>query len=167
MATADIALPRRRLLAALRDAHAETTSRAEQLRAAVAGPGPMTQPLRGALTKLLKEAEAQLHRIEITLAHLNERPGGGLVLRSDSLPLFGGTRFREAEVAWAMAEEEREGAQEAARLRELAHRAGQHLAARLMDLTAGERAAAARDLGRLADAGTTGAGFGSQAAVRH
>lgn len=149
-AAADAAAPRRRLVGALRDAHAEAALRIAALRAAVeAGTPPIPRPL---LTRLLAEAEEQLRRLETAFAHLPTRPGGGLL---------GGTRPAARRAATppaacaahhgpaALAAEERRGAAEARALRNLAHLAGQHLAARLLDLTAEERAAAARDIDRL------------------
>jgi hypothetical protein len=149
-AAADAAAPRRRLVGALRDAHAEAALRIAALRAAVeAGAPPIPRPL---LARLLGEAEEQLRRLETAFAHLPTRPGGGLL---------GGTRpaaRRPPPVEpgrgachgpAALAAEERRGAAEARALRNLAHLAGQHLAARLLDLTAEERAAAARDVDRL------------------
>ena len=149
-AAADAAAPRRRLISALRDAHAEAALRIAALRGAIeTGTAPIPRAL---LTRLLAEAEEQLRRLETAFAHLPTRPGGGLV---------GGTRptARRAPTSQpgrgachgpaALAAEERRGAAEARALRNLAHLAGQHLAARLLDLTAEERAAAARDIERL------------------
>ena len=149
-AAADAAAPRRRLISALRDAHAEAALRITALRAAMeAGTQPVPRTL---LTRLLAEAEEQLRRLETAFAHLPAHPGGGLV---------GGTRPAARRAATpqaacaahhgpaALAAEERRGAAEARALRNLAHLAGQHLAARLLDLTAEERADAARDIDRL------------------
>jgi hypothetical protein len=149
-AAADAAAPRRRLTGALRDAHAEAALRIAALRGAIeTGTAPIPRAL---LTRLLAEAEEQLRRLETAFAHLPARPGGGLV---------GGTRpaARRALPAQpgrgtchgpaALAAEERRGAAEARALRNLAHLAGQHLAARLLDLTVEERATAARDIERL------------------
>jgi hypothetical protein len=55
-----------------------------------------------------------------------------------------------------LAAEERRGAAEARALRDLAHLAGQHLAARMLDLTAEERSAAAAALEQVAADGATG-----------
>jgi hypothetical protein len=149
-AAADAAAPRRRLVCALRDAHAEAALRIAALRGAVEAPPPRVP--RALLTRLLAEAEEQQRRLEMAFAHLPTRPGGGLV---------GGTRPAARRAATpqaacaahqgpaALAAEERRGAAEARALRNLAHLAGQHLAARLLDLTAEERATAARDIDRL------------------
>lgn len=121
-AAGDVAAPRRRLLAGLRDAHAEAGARIARLRGrdcALAG-------------RLLDEAEEQLRRIELLLALLRERP-------RPALPRDVGPT-----TAAVLAAEERAGAAEARRLRDMATLAEQHLAARLLDLTAEEREATAR-----------------------
>jgi hypothetical protein len=135
-AAADAAAPRRRLVAALRDAHAEASLRLTCLRAAAAAEPGLAPPLAppGLLARLIDEAEEQLRRIELVFAHLPERPATGRVRRSVG---------RQSCGPGAMAAEERRGAAEARALRDLAHLAGQHLAARLLDMTAAERAAAA------------------------
>ena len=138
-AAADAAAPRRRLLAALRDAHAEAKLRLASLDGA-ALPPPLAARLRA-------EAEAQQHRLELIFARLAERPGAG------RLPSRASAAARPvAEAPRALAAEERRGAAEARAMRDLAHLAGQHLAARLLDLTAEERAAAASALDQAAAA---------------
>jgi hypothetical protein len=124
-AAGEIAAPRRRLLAGLRDAHADAGARIARLR------HWPDAPLGG---RLLAEAQEQLRRIEQLLADLRERP-------RPALPFA----LRAASPA-SLAAEERAGAAEARRLRDIACLAEQHLAARLLDLTAEERAASARDL---------------------
>ncbi len=124
-AAVEVAAPRRRLLAGLRDAHAEAHARIARLHQAPAC--PMT-------TRLLEEAEEQFRRIELLLAQMRERPRAAMGL---SLP--------PVSVA-ELAAEERAGAAEARRLRDIACVAEQYLAARLLDLTAEERAATAEAL---------------------
>jgi hypothetical protein len=138
-AAADAAAPRRRLLAALRDAHAEA-----KLRIAILDHASLPPPLAA---RLRTEAEAQQHRLELIFARLAERPGTG------RLPGRASAAARPAaQDPRALAAEERRGAAEARALRDLAHLAGQHLAARLLDLTAEERAAAAAVLDQAAAA---------------
>lgn len=138
-AAADAAAPRRRLLAALRDAHAEAKLRITSLDHASLPP-----PLAA---RLHMEAEAQQHRLELIFARLAERPGVG------RLPGRTCTAARlAAECPKTLAAEERRGASEARAMRDLAHLAGQHLAARLLDLTAEERTAAAAALEQTAAA---------------
>ncbi len=148
-AAADTAAPRRRLAAALRDAHAEARLRIATLRAAETGarPGAIPAALRD---RLVAEAEEQLHRLETIFAQLGERPGCGraAALHAALLP-DGAWAAGRAGTLGALEAEERRGAEEARALRTLAHLSGQHLAARLLDLTAQERAAAARDVARL------------------
>jgi hypothetical protein len=139
-AAADAAAPRRRLVGALRDAHAEAALRIAALRGAVeAGPPPVSRAL---LARLLAEAEEQQRRLETAFAHLPTRPAAR---RAATPPAACAAHHGPA----ALAAEERRGAAEARALRNLAHLAGQHLAARLLDLTAEERATAARDIDRL------------------
>ncbi len=149
-AAADAAAPRRRLISALRDAHAEAALRIAALRGATeTGAAPIPRAL---LVRLLAEAEEQQRRLETAFAHLPTRPGGGLVggtrpaARRPPPALAGSGAYQGPA---ALAAEERRGATEARALRNLAHLAGQHLAARLLDLTAEERAAAAREIERL------------------
>jgi hypothetical protein len=121
-AAQEIAAPHRRLLAGLCDAHAETSARIARLRRAPQDPFT---------TRLLAEAEEQLRRVELLLAQWRQRP------RPARHPAL-------APATPAMlAAEERAGAAEARRLRDIASLAGDHLAARLLDLTAKERAATA------------------------
>jgi hypothetical protein len=136
-AAADTAAPRRRLLAALRDAHAEA-----KLRIAILDHASLPPPLAA---RLRGEAEAQQHRLELIFARLAERPGIGR-LRGQPGP----AARRGAEGPRMLAAEERRGAAEARALRDLAHLAGQHLAARMLDLTAEERSAAAAALDQAA-----------------
>jgi hypothetical protein len=149
-AAADAAAPRRRLISALRDAHAEAALRIAALRgASETGTAPIPRDL---LTRLLAEAEEQLRRLETAFAHLPTRPGGGLVGRARVAARRAPTvqpGCGASQGPAALAAEERRGAAEARALRNLAHLAGQHLAARLLDLTAEERAAAAREIERL------------------
>jgi hypothetical protein len=135
-AASGVADPRRRLLAGLRHAHAEATLRAALLRQA-ATPHPL-------LPRLVEEAEEQLRRLEQAFALLRERPGRGIALHD-------GADLDTFETA-TLVEEERRGAAEAATLRDLAHTAGQHMVARLLDLTAEERVATARALAATARA---------------
>jgi hypothetical protein len=150
-AARDVAAPRRRLLAALRDAHAEGGERVAALRrcdAALRAAGG-EELLRPALARLLGEAEEQLRRLEILFAQLRERPGAGLVDTSGpDLAMIAARRGPDHRRALLLALEAEEviGAREAAALRDLAHLAGQHLAARLLDMTAAERHRAAEDL---------------------
>lgn len=124
-AAVEIAAPRRRLLAGLRDAHAEANARITRLR--LTPPTPMA-------ARLLEEAEEQLRRLELLLAQMRERP-------RPALPFA-----RPPVTPDALAAEERAGAAEARRLRDMACLAEQYLAARLLDLTAQERAASAEAL---------------------
>ena len=149
-AAADAAAPRRRLTGALRDAHAEAALRIAALRAATETEAPPIP--RTLLARLLAEAEEQLRRLETAFAHLPTRPGGGLVGGTRPAPRRAPTSqpgCGASQGPAALAAEERRGATEARALRNLAHLAGQHLAARLLDLTTEERAAAARDIERL------------------
>ena len=123
-AAGDIAAPRRRLLAGLRDAHAEACARIARLR----------DPQDALAARLLDEAEEQLRRVELLLALLRERPRPA------------GPRDAAPATPSVLAVEERAGAAEARRLRDMATLADQHLAARLLDLTAEERDATARAL---------------------
>jgi hypothetical protein len=121
-AAQEIAAPHRRLLAGLRDAHAEASARIARLRQAP--DDPFT-------ARLLAEAEEQLRRVELLLAQWRERPRPALHLAlAPTTPE-------------ALAAEERAGAAEARRLRDVAILAVDYLAARLLDLTAEERAATA------------------------
>ena len=138
-AAANAAAPRRRLLAALRDAHAEA-----KLRIAILDHASLPPPLAA---RLRMEAEAQQHRLELIFARLAERPGISR-LRGQS----GSAARQAAEGSRMLAAEERRGAAEARALRDLAHLAGQHLAARMLDLTAEERSAAAAALAQAAAA---------------
>jgi ferritin-like metal-binding protein YciE len=154
-AAADFAAPRRRLVGALRDAHAEAALRVAALRAATEADTPSTP--HAALARLLAEAEEQLRRLEMAFAHLPGRPGDGRMggARPSAQDAPPGRARRGATFGPAvLAAEELRGAAEARALRDLAHLAGQHLAARLLDMTAEERAATARDIERLA--GPTG-----------
>ena len=149
-AAADAAAPRRRLVGALRDAHAEAALRIAALRGATEAGTPSIP--RALLLRLLAEAEEQQRRLETAFAHLPTRPGGGLVgvarpsARRPPPALAGSGAYGGPA---ALVAEERRGAAEARALRNLAHLAGQHLAARLLDLTAEERATAAREIERL------------------
>ncbi len=148
-AAPDAAAPRRRLLAALRDAHAEAGQRIALLRRCGTMLAP---PVRAVIARLLAEAEEQLRRLELVLAQLRERPGAGLIGTSANVLLAiaaRGTPGRDAAFLLALEGEERRGAEEALALRRLASTAGQHLAARLLDMSAAEHAAAARDIARL------------------
>jgi hypothetical protein len=138
---ANAAAPRRRLVAALRDAHGEAALRIASLRTAALAESPAVPP--PLLAQLLEEAEAQQYRLEMVFALLPDRPGAGR-LRRASGPAIPGPAM--------LAAEERGGAAEARALRDLAHLAGQHLAARLLDMGAAERAAAAAALERCAAA---------------
>jgi hypothetical protein len=163
-AAADAAAPRRRLVGALRDAHAEAALRVAALRDApedapkdatedATGADTTPPPPRSVLARLLAEAEEQLRRLEMAFAQLPERPGGermGCARPSARKPRSGHARCGASHGLVALAAEERRGVAEARALRNLAHLAGQHLAARLLDMTAEERAAAARDIERLA-----------------
>lgn len=139
-AAADAAAPRRRLLAGLRDAHAEAGLRLAILDSAALPPA--------LATRLRAEAAAQRHRLELVFARLAERPG------ASGLPRRAGSAAQPAAPdPQALATEERRGAAEARALRDLAHLAGQHLAARMLDLTAEERAATAAALDQAAAPG--------------
>jgi hypothetical protein len=145
-AAADIAAPARRLLAGLRDAHAEAGARVAMLQDLIARPDLHGRPTRFAVARLLGEAEEQFRRIEIVFSHLRARPSPGA---THSVPLPAAPP-RDAVMLRLLEAEERRGAQDALALRGLAQLCGQHLAARLLDLTAEERGAAARDLAELA-----------------
>jgi hypothetical protein len=162
-AAADIAAPRRRLLAALRDAHAEASLRIASLRECDAMLSDRHSGPRAVLARLLGEAEEQLRRLEILFAGLRERPGAGIAppagLRLAALVTCSGPDD-EATLVLALLALERSGAEEARRLRHLAWAAGNNLAARLLDLTAAEREGTARGLevlARLRSAGSSGA----------
>jgi hypothetical protein len=142
-AAAEVASPRRRLLAGLRDSHAETCARIAALRHAAAGHATARPPLRAALARLLGEAEEQLHRIETAMAQLRERPAGGLARQP---ALLAAPDEEEAALLGLLLAEEERGAGEAAALRRLAQVNALHMVARLLDLTAEERRAAARAL---------------------
>ncbi|MGG5817432.1 hypothetical protein [Falsiroseomonas sp. HW251] len=132
-AAGDIAAPRRRLLAGLRDAHAEACARIARLRGQQDALPARLRGQQDALpARLLAEAEEQLRRIELLLALLRERPRPS------------GPRDPAPATTATLAAEERAGAAEARRLRDMATLAEQHLAARLLDLTAEERDATAR-----------------------
>lgn len=154
-AARDVAAPRRRLLAALRDAHADAAERIAALRRCdgalkAAAREPL---LRGVLARLLGQAEEQHRRLEILFAQLRERPGAGLVgAAGPDLAAVASRRDRDHQRALliALEAEEASGARDAEALRDLARIAGQHLVARLLDLTAAERSEAARDLAALA-----------------
>jgi hypothetical protein len=141
-AAADAAAPRRRLLAALRDAHAEAMLRCAALHGLQDAARPAIPP--ALLQRLEREAASQLHRLETILARLPARPGAGRLRRDAASRPAGLT---------PLAAEERRGVVEARALRDLAHLAGHHLAARLLDLTVAERAAAAAALERCAEHG--------------
>jgi hypothetical protein len=131
-AAAGIALPQRRLLAALRDAHAETCLRVVSLRRCNAVLARQDSPLRPVLARLLEEAEEQLRRLELLFAWLGERPGGGLAPEgcADLVATVAAAGPRRDErLLSALAALERSGAEEAHRLRDLAWIAGQNLAA--------------------------------------
>jgi hypothetical protein len=151
-AAADVAAPRRRLLAGLRDAHAEACQRLSTLRrcdAALAAQPPGRLPVRAVLARLMAEAEEQLRRLELVFAQLRERPGAGLVGTPPNDLVAMAARDapgRDAALLLALEGEERRGREEVLALRRLATLAGQHLAARLLDLTTMEREAAARDI---------------------
>lgn len=167
-AAADVAAPRRRLLAALRDAHAEAGLRIAAMRRCQAAlSGGAGAPARAVLQRLLGEAEEQLRRLELVFAQLRERPGAGLVtgIPGRALLEIAATPGPQRDAALLLALEagERAGAEEALALRDLAHQAGQHLAARLLDLTAGERAVAALAIASLGPGGPAG----EVAAIRH
>jgi ferritin-like metal-binding protein YciE len=150
-AATEVAAPRRRLLAGLRDAHAETCARIQALRGCVCVPARVPHPLRIVLTRLLQDAEEQLRRVEIVLAHLRERPAGATGRTAEPASAVAqGRPGRHDAVLALLAAEERHGTRETMALRTLAQLAGQHLAARLLDLTIEERAAAARCLAGLA-----------------
>jgi hypothetical protein len=149
-AATEVAAPRRRLLASLRDAHADTAARIAGLRRACRPPAasPRAGDAHPVLARLLEEAEEQLHRLETVLALLRERPAANvarLTAAEAALPA-GEAGGHAPALLRALAAEERRGAEEARRMRDLAHLAGQHMAARLLDLTAGEREASARDI---------------------
>lgn len=145
-AAADAAAPRRRLLAALRDAHAEAALRDAALRDS---PSVALPPVL--LERLQRDAAAQLHRLETILARLPARPVAGRLRREPT---------RRPAGPAILAAEERRGTAEARALRDLAHLAGYHLAARLLDLTVTERAAAAAALERCLDPGAGWHGIG-------
>ena len=129
-AAGDVAAPWRRLLAGLRDAHEDAMARILRLH-------PLADGDRTA-DRLLAEAYEQLRRIELMLAQLRERPRSALRTVAQQATRHPGP------TAWAA--EEARGAADARQLQDLAHLAGQHLCARLLDLNAAEREAAARDL---------------------
>jgi hypothetical protein len=111
--------------------------------------GARHAPARPVLARLVAEAEEQLRRLELVLAQLRERPGAGLVATpaNDLVAMASrATPGRDAALLLALEGEERRGREEALALRRLATMAGQHLAARLLDLTAAERELAARDI---------------------
>jgi hypothetical protein len=101
--------------------------------------------------RLLAEAEEQLRRLEMIFAQLAEQPGGGrgAGTANSGAPLREAAYWHTAGGLKALAAEERRGAAETRALRDLAHLTGQHLAARLLDLSAEERAATAAELTRL------------------
>lgn len=136
-AAADTAAPRRRLMAALRDAHAEGALRIAGLDSSALPPA--------LAARLQAEAAAQQHRLELVFARLAERPGTGRLPRG-----LGSPARQPALDPRALAAEEQRGAAEARALRDLAHLAGQHLAARMLHLTAEERAATAAVLDQVA-----------------
>lgn len=144
-AAADAAAPRRRLVAALRDAHAEAQLRIAELRDPENGPLPAR--LR---ERLVEEAEGQLHRLETIFAQLAIRPArGGRAAGRGPMPAGGAWACPVSARLQTLAAEERRGAEDARALRDLAHVSGQHLAARLLDLTRQERADTAREAAQL------------------
>jgi ferritin-like metal-binding protein YciE len=156
---------RRRILGRLRDAHATMSLGIETLRCC---PEVTASPsLRHLLRRLLCQAEEQLRRLEHAFASLREEPGGGDARMaadpvSDMLLLLrhGGRRgpAQDAGLARALQQAEIAGAEEAETLRLLAHTAGLHLVARLLDMTAQERRAAARELAAFIPAPPAGPG---------
>jgi hypothetical protein len=160
-AASDIAAPRRRLLAALRDAHVETCLRIAAFRRCDALlPDPDT-PLRAVLARLVSEAEEHLRRLEIVFAWLRERPGAGLGPAAEldlTAILTRSGPERDGALLLALLAMERNGVEETRRLRQLAWMAGQNLAARLLDLTAAERDGAARALEAIVTQHGAGAG---------
>ncbi|MBX6741384.1 MAG: DUF892 family protein [Acetobacteraceae bacterium] len=144
---------RRRILARLRDAHSAMTLRIgtlENFPEMAASPS-----LRHLMLRLLRQAEEQLRRLEHAFASLRETPGGGdarvaedpatdvlLLLRHEG----GRGPAQDRKLAGALRQVEMTGAEEAEALRLLAHAVGLHLVARLLDMTAQERRAAAREL---------------------
>ncbi len=151
------AVLRRRILGRLRDAHAAMTLRVETLRGC---PEVVASPaLLQLLFRLLQQAEEQLRRLEHAFASLREEPGGGDARMaadpvSDILLLLrhGGRSgpVQDGALAEALRQAELAGAEEAEALRLLAHAVGLHLVARLLDMTAQERHAAARELAAFA-----------------
>ncbi|MFC7543947.1 DUF892 family protein [Siccirubricoccus deserti] len=126
------------------------------------GPGRRRRlpALRRLLVRLLGEAEEQLHRLDHAFASLREDSGGGdprvladVTAVADALRGAAASRpgpGSDAALADALRRCERNGAEEAVALRLLANVAGAHLIARLLDLTAQERHAAAQVLARFA-----------------
>ncbi len=147
-AATEVAAPQRRLVAGLRDAHAETSLRITALRRMAEVLGPAAEAKRPVITRLLAEAEEQLRRLELIFAWLRERPTPRrpLVPAADSMPPGPLADSALAQLLSDLAEGERQGARDAAALRDLAQLADHALAARLLDLTAAERAAAAAEL---------------------
>jgi hypothetical protein len=156
---------RRRILGRLRDAHATMSLGIETLRCC---PEVTASPaLRRLLLRLLRQAEEQLRRLEHAFASLREAPGGGDAHMaadpvSDMLLLLrhGGRRgpAQDGGLARALCQAEMAGAEEAEALRLLTHAAGLHLVARLLDMTAQERRAAARELAACTAAPPAGPG---------
>lgn len=144
---------RRRILGRLRDAHAAMTLRIGTLNSF---PEMTASPaLQHLLLRLLHQAEEQLRRLEHAFASLREDPGGGdarvaddpatdvlLLLRHDGRC----GPAQDGMLAEALRQVEMAGAEEADALRLLAHAVGLHLVARLLDMTAQERRAAADEL---------------------
>lgn len=133
---------RRPLLAALRDAHAETCVRIVSLRRCDAVLAGQDLPVRGILARLLGEAEEQLWRLETVFVGLRERLGAGMVRSAGmDLPEMLARTGPATDLALllALAAMERSGAEEARHLRQLAFTTEHNLAARLLDMTSAER----------------------------
>jgi ferritin-like metal-binding protein YciE len=143
---------RNAMLEELRDAHAATALRLRRLwRAAEV---VTDAALRHLIRRMREDAEAQHWRLEQAFAALSETPSGGRaraaerdLLAVERLAAAGpaGPGLDRAMAALLAGMLHRE-ATEAGALRMIAHAAGMHLVARLLDLTTGELREGARAL---------------------
>jgi hypothetical protein len=149
-AASEVAAPSRRLLAALRDCHGETTARIAGLQrlARSVEATPCRDIILPTLARLVEEAEEQLYRLEMALAQLRERPAPHARFMPAAEPAYANVTVGTHAQALlrALAAEEQRGAKDTQRVRDLAHLAGHHMVARLLDLTVEERGARARHI---------------------